>query len=342
MTRMEIKLGIGLMLALYGADRASAQAARSPVLRTVADVPMPGPAVRFDYQSIDTASGRLYIAHMNAGQLVVFDVGARKVVANLDGFDKIHGVIAAPPVGRVYASVTARRQVAVLDAKTLTVLARVGEIEYPDGLAYVPETDRVFVSDEHGAADAVIDGKTNRLLTSIPLGGEAGNTVYDPVSKTVLVAVHGKNELVTIDPTTVRIVARLALTGVTDPHGIALDPERRLAFVAGEGNATLAVVDLATMKAVATYPVPEDPDVLAFDPSWRRLYVSSESGGVTVFTESDHARGSLTRNGDLSMPHAHTVAVDPRTHLVYFPLENVGGRPVLRIMASDAPVGMPQ
>ena len=32
------------------------------------------------------------------------------------------------------------------------------------------------------------------------------------------------------------------------------------------------------------------------------------------------------------MPHAHTVCVDPDTHLVYFPLQNVNGHPVLRIM----------
>jgi hypothetical protein len=35
------------------------------------------------------------------------------------------------------------------------------------------------VSDEHGDTDAVIDTKTNALLTSVPLGGGAGNTVYD-------------------------------------------------------------------------------------------------------------------------------------------------------------------
>ena len=72
----------------------------------------------------------------------------------------------------------------------------------------------------------------------------------------------------------------------------------------------------------------------AFDPGWRRLYVSSESGGVTVFTEAGAgATGRrLVRDGDISMPHAHTVAVDPRSHLVYFPLENVNGRPILRIM----------
>jgi len=32
------------------------------------------------------------------------------------------------------------------------------------------------------------------------------------------------------------------------------------------------------------------------------------------------------------MPHAHTVSVDPQTHFVYFPLQNLNGHPVLRIM----------
>ena len=30
--------------------------------------------------------------------------------------------------------------------------------------------------------------------------------------------------------------------------------------------------------------------------------------------------------------NAHVVAVDPATHRIYFPLQNVGGRPVLRIL----------
>src|SRR2546425_2565607 len=45
-------------------------------LRVVADVPLPGSGSRFDYQSLEPASGRLFISHMGAGQLVVFDVRA--------------------------------------------------------------------------------------------------------------------------------------------------------------------------------------------------------------------------------------------------------------------------
>jgi DNA-binding beta-propeller fold protein YncE len=306
----------------------------------VAEVPMPGPPVRFDYQSLDTGKGRLYIAHMNANQLVVFDVNARKVVANLDGFDRVHGVWVVPRIGRVYASVTGKHQVAVVDARTLAVLARVTGVDYPDGIAYAPDAKRVFVSDEHGKADGVIDATTNEFIKSVPLGGEAGNTVYDPTAKRILVAVHESGELVALDPATATITARYPLPGIEEPHGIALDPAHKLAFVAGAQNGELAVVDLTTMRVLATHTIGRDPDVLAFDPEWGRLYVSAESGTVSVFTEQSGAGGvTLHHDGDFFMPHAHTVAVDPRTHLVYFPLENIAGKPLLRIMAGDAPAG---
>ena len=40
---------------------------------------------------------------------------------------------------------------------------------------------------------------------------------------------------------------------------------------------------------------------------------------------------SLKPVGEVRAPHAHTVSVDPRTHRVYLPLENINGHPVLRI-----------
>ena len=347
-------VGLAAVAGVAAARRPAVQGA--PVLRTVAELPLPGPAVRFDYQSLDTTTNRLYIAHMNAERLVVVDVSARRVVANLAGFDRVHGVIAVPtaggPAGRVYAAVTGRHQVAVVDAQSLTVLARVGGMTYPDGLAYAPDARRVFVSDEHGAADVVVDAATNRVVATIPLGGGAGNTVFDPGSGRVLVAVHGRNDLAVVDPAAAAIIRRIPLPGLEDPHGIALDVAHHVAFVAAEGNARLAVVDLATGRVTGTYAVARAPDVLAFDPGWRRLYVAAESGSVTVFqatpepTFGTASAGtasagtvSLVRLGELATPHAHTVAVDPRTHLVYLPLEDVAGTPRLRVLVGPAPRG---
>ena len=119
-------------------------------------------------------------------------------------------------------------------------------------------------------------------MTTIDVGGAAGNTHYDPGSGCILVAVQSQNQLAIIDPTTDRLVGRYDLdAGCQSPHGFLIDASRRQAYVTCEDNALLLVVDLPTMAVTATYPVGDGPDVLAFDPAWRRLYVASESGVVS-------------------------------------------------------------
>jgi DNA-binding beta-propeller fold protein YncE len=261
-----------LLLCLYVSPQTKTNTSNTPPLKTVTDVPLPGPAVRFDYQSLDSTTGRLYIAHMNADHIVVFDTATRKVVADLAGFPRVHGVWAVPELQRVFASATGNHEVAAVDTQTFRTVAKVGPINYPDGLAYAPGPKRVFVSDEHGNTDAVIDTNTLKLMKRIELGGGAGNTVYDPTANRILVAVHGKNDLAAIDPAKLEIIGRYPLPGLQEPHGIALDTENRLAFVAGAGNHTLALVDLANMKVLRTYPVGDDPDVLSFR-SWTEATV---------------------------------------------------------------------
>src|SRR3982751_4741787 len=84
-------------------------------LTVVADVPLPGPAKRFDYQSFDSTSGRLYISHMRGDRLVVFDTRARELIASNEGFPGATGVWAVPELRRVYVAVTGRHEVAVVD-----------------------------------------------------------------------------------------------------------------------------------------------------------------------------------------------------------------------------------
>jgi hypothetical protein len=138
-----------------------AQSPRSvdKVLTKVADVPLPGPAVRFDYQAFDPSSDRLYIAHMNADQLVVFDTSKRQVVANLDGFKHVHGVTVAPEIHRIYASVTGDHQVAAIDTGTLKIVGTVskgirrqyiGECGQRDRTCHLPRWPRLCPKAEQG------------------------------------------------------------------------------------------------------------------------------------------------------------------------------------------------
>jgi YVTN family beta-propeller protein len=298
-------------------------------LRTLRDVPLSGGATRFDYQSFDPHSGRLYIAHLGDGVLTIFDANKERVVGDVKDLPRVHGVTAVPELHRIYASATGSNELAVIDDSTLQIVARVPAGDYPDGVAYATKAKKLYVSDLRGKTDTVIDANTNQRLTTIALGGGAGNTQYDSVSEHIFVTVHGLNQLAEINPTTDQIVSHYALAGCSEPHGLLIDSEHRVAFVACEDNAKLAVFDLEAKKMASIHSVGADPDVLAFDNGFGRLYVSAESGVISVFDERGR---NLERVGEgFFAPNAHSVAVDNRTHRVYFPLQNVGGKPILRI-----------
>jgi YVTN family beta-propeller protein len=311
-----------------GEDKESHSPGTLP-LRTLSDVPLTGGATRLDYQSLDSESGRLYIAHLGSDLMTAFDVNKQTIISDVKDLKRVHGVLAVPELHRVYASATGTNELAVIDDQTLQVVVRVPTGEYPDGVAYANKEGKIYVSDLHGKADTVIDARMNKAIATIQLGGGAGNTQYDSASDRIFVTVDGRNELVEIDPHSDQIAGRYSLTGCRGSHGLLIDSEHRLAFVACEENATLVLFDLESKKATATYAVGSDPDVLAFDKGFSRLYVSAESGIISIFDERGR---SLEKVGEgFFAANAHTVAVDQRTHRVYFPLQNVGGKPALRI-----------
>ncbi len=300
----------------------------------MADVPLPGGKSRFDYESLDPQSHRLYIAHLGANLVTVFDTQAGKVVGNVTGIKEVHGVLAVPETGKVYATATGDNQVAVIDPQSLSVIAKVPAADYPDGLAFDPDNGKLYVSDESGGTDTVIDTSTNKSVATIPLGGEAGNTQFDPVSHLIYVAVQSKGQIVGIDPSTDQVVSRDDVQGCDYPHGLYINPARRTAFIGCERNNKLVVMDMLSMKVTSDFSVGQTPDVLAFDPSLGRLYVAAEEGDFTAFAQDDAgvrqiAKASVGAN-------AHSVAVNPDTHHLYLPLEDSGGQPALREVALES------
>ena len=319
-----------LFLLAFAAGRAGAQASGAgPAWHVVADVPLPGRPARFDYQSFDASSGRLWISHMGADEVLAVDVKTRGVVARVPDMPGVTGIRVVPALRRVFASLSAGHAVAVLDSRDGRLVARVPGGRFPDGIAYVPHGHKLFVSDERGRQELVIDAEASAARRPIPLGGEAGNTRYDSVTDRIWVAVQTRNELAAIDPVADSVVDRIAVPGVDHPHGFYLDAPHRLVYVTGESNATLGVLDVQRRRIVHTYRVGDDPDVLDLDPVRHRLYVASESGVITAFDVRGDALEPLPV---YRAPRAHSVAVDPSTGLVYLPLENVNGRPTLRIL----------
>lgn len=300
-------------------------------LAHVADVPLPGNPTRLDYQSLDPQRHLLFIAHLGDSSVIVVDTRTRRVTGTIAGVSDVHGVLVVPSLRTLYASATGTNEVVAIDEETLKITGRTGAGVYPDGIAFDPRTRRLFVSDEHGGTDTVIDTGTNRHVATIDLGGEVGNTQYDPVSRHIFSNVQTAQEIVEIDPARAAVLKRYSLvgSGCVGNHGLAIDSARRRAFVACEDSGSLLWLDMRTMRVNGSWSAGEDPDVLALDTAAHRLFVAAENGTVTIF--SDGSSVAPIAQGFLA-PAAHTVAVDSNAGLVYFPLESIGGKPVLRVL----------
>ncbi|AFQ51888.1 YncE family protein [Burkholderia cepacia] len=307
-------------------------------LTHVADIALPGHPTRLDYASLDPSRNQLFIAHLGDGEVIAFDTRASRVTARIADVSSVHGVLAVPELSRVYASATGTDEIVAIDAATLKVVARIPGGHYPDGMAYAAEVRKLYVSDEYGKTETIIDVRSNQRVATIPLDGEAGNTQYDPVSRHIFVNVQTRRQLAEIDPATDRVVARVDLPGAKGNHGLLIEPHSRLAFIACEDNDKLLVFDMRARHVVQSFDIGGEPDVLAFDSASDVLYVAGEAGIVSMFSVSGR---HVARIGEGRLgPNAHVVAVDPATHRSYFPLKNVGGRPVLRVMAAFTDISL--
>src|SRR3954449_6856956 len=102
-----------LAATVLGLALGSAQApGHEATWRVVADVPLPGKPARFDYQSLDPTTGRLWIAHMGAGEVLAVDVRTRLVVLRIPDMPGVTGVRAVPALLRVFAALSGGHQVA--------------------------------------------------------------------------------------------------------------------------------------------------------------------------------------------------------------------------------------
>jgi DNA-binding beta-propeller fold protein YncE len=303
-----------------------------------ADVALPGGATRFDYQEIDAGKGQLVVAHMNDNAVLVLDLGTGAVRALLPNIPTPRGVAVADDIGRIFVTSTPSHLV-IIDNSTLTEVARVATGTAPDGDAWDPDDQIVGVSDQGDGALSLIANGGMGTRTAIPLGVETGNVVFDATRKQFWITVVSSSppdQLVEVDPKTATVTTKIGLPGCSGAHGLRLHPDGQSAFVACENNDSLARVELGGSGAVAIAATGAGPDVLSIDPVRGWLYVAAESGDLTIWdiTKPGVALVGHDQPGD----NAHTVAADPATHRVFFPLpQGTGTTPVLRIMHPSGP-----
>jgi DNA-binding beta-propeller fold protein YncE len=314
----------------------NSQTSGGQALKKVAEFDLPGPGgKRFDYLTIDSDDHYLLSAHLGAGQTYVMDLRANKVVATVRDTPGVEGIEYVPELKKFYTSNAGDNTIGVVDMQQMKVIKKLRTEKKPDGSAYAAPFHKLYVSDERGKAEAIVDVTKDEIIKTLHFDGDTGMPQYDPVARKVYVNLQDQNIFAVIDPTTDEVIGRYPVGRCKGNHGMTLDAEHHLAFLACEENNLMAVFDLDKHEPIAFLQLPEGVDVIKFDPGLHRIYAACYSGAISVIHQDDpnHYR----KIEDFKAQHAvHTLAVDVDTHRVYTPEQEEDGKPVARMVVYDA------
>ena len=270
----------------------------------------------WDYLSIDSARGHLFVTH--GDQVQVIDTSTGKPIGNITQLKGAHGVAVASDLQRGFISNGKGDAVTVFDLETFKTLATIADAgKNPDAIVYDPKSHHVLTFDGHSDSDraTVIDGRSHKVLTHIALPGTPEFAVADGRGH-VYVNIESRSELSQINTATNRVTRTWALAGCESPSGLALDTKHRRLFSVC-GNQTMAVSDADAGKVVATVAIGKGPDAVVFDPATAMIYsANGESGDISVVHEDAPNRYSV--KPDIATQHsARTLTLDTDRQRLY-------------------------
>jgi hypothetical protein len=138
----------------------------------------------------------------------------------------------------------------------------------------------------------------------------------------VYVNIEDKSEVMDIDAKALTVVHKWPLAPCEEPSGMAMDTKTRRLF-SGCDNKMMAVMNADTGKVVTTVPIGDGVDATWFDPETKYVLNSCGQDGVlTVIHEDSPDKYTVVENVKTEKG-ARTMALDPKTHIVYLALAQV-------------------
>ncbi len=287
------------------------------------DLALPGATgeVSLDYLFFDRTARRLWVPAGNTGNVDVYDVASDRF-APVGGFKVVeverHGhkrQLGPSSVtqgdGVVYVGDRGSSEVCAIDEKELKTLGCVTLPSPPDGIAYVAKTKEVWVTTPREKSLTLLDASAPAapaLKGKIELDGEPEGYAVDPAHGLFFTNLEDKDRTLGFDVATRQKLSDWSPgCGEKGPRGIALDLDRRFAFVACTDAVT--VLDVTHEGAVlARADTGAGVDNIDFVEPMHQLYVAAgKDARLTIFGVGE--LGKLTSILTTGIPEGSRVVV---------------------------------
>jgi DNA-binding beta-propeller fold protein YncE len=225
----------------------------------------------------------LFVANQSNDTLDVVDLKTNKLLKQVAGQKRIHGIAYAPELDRIFVG-NGEGVCNVLDGRDYTLLKSI-PVAGADSVRYDPRTGHVFVAGTK--ALAVIDARTPRLLAVLKLPASSHGFQVAGGRPRAYVNTGPPCQVAVIDTDKNEVLPGFPLAGHKGIGPLALDEAGQRVFVGLRSEPRLAVLELESGKERASVPIPEGSDDLFVDAETKRIYISCNSGFVAVVRQID-------------------------------------------------------
>jgi DNA-binding beta-propeller fold protein YncE len=266
----------------------------------------------FDHADVHIGSGRVYVANTATEAVEVIDGEQAKHLTTLTGCPEASGVICAQNENLVFAASRGAGKTLVIDALANRILREVQTGSMPNGLAWDSHRRHLLVADVEDSYARLIDPSSGKLISSIKLAGRPRWCAYSSKRDIFLVNIREPAGVAVLLPENMVQKTFLPIS-VVGPHGLDIDDEKGLAYVACDGGAVV-VLDIGTGREDAVVPIGGGPDVVWLNPDRHRLYCAIGRLGVIEIIDTEKLRVTekvITEEG------AHTFTFDRKRQKLY-------------------------
>lgn len=265
----------------------------------------------FDHGDVHLATGRVFVAHTQAGTIEALDGPGQRHIATIPGCPEASGVLVAQEVGLVFAAARGAGKVIVVDAASCTLLRTIAVDPRPNGLAWDWQRQRLLVADVEANTARLVTAQ-GELLAVTTLPGRPRWCVFDAAQDRFLVNIREPACVTTLAGETGVIVSQWPIPNA-GPHGLDLDGALGYAYVACDGG-QMAQVALADGQVLGMAALAGPPDAIWLNRARHHLYVAISDPGVMQVIDTGAmqvVQTLITERG------AHTTAFDAQRQILY-------------------------
>jgi DNA-binding beta-propeller fold protein YncE len=232
----------------------------------------------FDHGDVIESNGYGFVAHTATGSVEMYDSIESVHLRTIPGCPSASGVVCAQEENLAIAASRGTGKIMIIDGTTGDVNREMQVGSKPNGMAWDSRHKRFLAADVSDSHVRIGDPFTGKIVADKLLPGKPRWCKYAESIDKYIVNLSDKASIALLNPDTAEVDALIPVSSA-GPHGVDVDEERNMAYIACDGGAVVAV-DLNARREVGKVAINPNPDAAWLNISQGLLYCAVSKPGL--------------------------------------------------------------